>query len=288
MPKVLITGGAGGIASCIAEGLEEAGGYTVVRADIQDRGKPGILIMDVGDYEAVRQATEDVDIIIHLAFNMFPGSLRGNLIPTNIHGTWNIYEAAHRNGVKRVIFGSSNHVVGFFKRGEVPTDGRVHRPDSTYALCKSFSELCGSYFSDRYGMSVINVRIGSFPHDPDHLPYSRRRCRTWLSPGDCKQLFLRCVQAPNSVKFLTIYGMSANSGGDFNVSKFNEAIGYVPQDDGMDHLQHAMDVDLFKSIDENGFLGADMVLFDPFENQFEPEYIHFLNQLHGLPDETEE
>ncbi|MDR1301615.1 MAG: NAD(P)-dependent oxidoreductase [Treponema sp.] len=268
MKTVLITGGNGRMGRCIAKGLRAAG-FQVVSASRTPNEELGVVSLDVRDSEACIAIMKGVDVVIHMAYYLKCDKFREEQVPTNIIGTWNIYEAAAKNGVKRMIFGSSNHAVGYYQRTDELRDDSMHRPDSSYGLSKCFSELCGRYFSDRYGISVINVRIGSFSHD--NLPYSYRRCKTWLSYDDTQQLFQKCVEADESIRFLTIYGTSNNSENYFDISGLKDLIGYEPKDNGMDHLEEAVKTDYFKGLDDYEFLGGEGFLRDPFTGEIVAE-----------------
>jgi uronate dehydrogenase len=278
MHTILLTGGNGNVGRCVAEGLRKAG-YDVRSTSRTRNAELGVTRLDVRDAQACVEAMRGVDTVIHLGYYMLCDQFLEEQIPTNIAGVWNIYAAAAKNGVRRVIFGSSNHAEGFNRR-DAPTEKRdLYRPDSPYGLTKCFAELCGRYFSDRCGISVLNVRIGTFSRDG--LPYSRRRCRTWLSPGDCQLLFQKCVEADANIPFLTVYGMSNNEGCDFDIGGLKSAIGCVPQDNGADHLEHALKTDLFFGMDDIGFLGAESVLFDPW-GALAPEAAPELCRRHGV------
>ena len=269
MKTILITGGNGKMGRCITEGLRKAG-YNVRSTSRTANEALGISFLDVRDADACAEAMEGIDTVIHMAFYLKPDNFIKEQVPTNIIGTWNLYEAAAKKGVKRFIFGSSNHAVGFYRQDDELRDDSMHRPDSPYGLSKCFAELCGRYFSDRFGMSVINVRIGTFPHTEDGLPNTPRTCRTFLSYRDCQQLFQKCVEADDSIKFLTIYGTSGNSKTDFDISRLKGQIGYVPLDDGLVHLEHAIkavpeqkySTNPYGKIEYN-FKGSGAVLFHP-------------------------
>jgi uronate dehydrogenase len=277
MKTILITGGNGNMGRCIAQGLRAAN-YNVISTSRTPNESLGVVRLDVRDAEACVSMMKGVNVVIHMGYYMRSDKFREEQVPVNIIGTWNIYEAAAKNGVQRVIFGSSNHAVGFYRRTDKLRDDIMHRPDSPYGLTKCFAELCGRYYSDRCGISVINVRIGTFSRTG--LPYSRRRCRTWLSYRDAQQLFQKCVEADESVRFLTIYGTSANSENYFDISGLKDLIGYEPQDNGMEHLEHALQVDRFGGLDDNEFLGAENILFSPWTGEIVAEDLEGLRKRH--------
>ena len=282
--RVLITGGNGKMGRCIAEGLREAG-HEVFSTSRTANEELGVKHMDVRDFESCVKAMRGIDTVIHMAFYMKNDSFKEEIVPTNIVGTWNVYEAARLNGVGRVIFGSSNHAVGFYKQEDELRDDIMHRADSPYGLAKSFCELCGRYYSDRYGISVINVRIGTFSHTG--LPYSLRRTKTWLSPDDTKQLFRRCVEADEKHKFLTIYGVSDNDNNYFDISGLKELIGYEPKDNGADHMEAALAVNRLNGMDNCAFLGGEYVAYVPEANGCDQAVMDALLIAHGAQKEED-
>ena len=277
MKTILVTGGNGRIGRCVTGGLRKAG-YNVRSTSRTPNEELGVTHLDVRDADACMEVMKGVDAVIHMAFYMPWDKFREEHVPTNIVGTWNLYEGAVKAGVKRFIFGSSNHAVGFYRQDDELRDDIMHRADSPYGLSKCFAELCGRYFSDRFGISVINVRIGTF-YPEGMMPNSPRRCRTWLSSRDCSQLFQKCVEADESIDFLTIYGTSGNSKTDFDISRLKEQIGYEPEDDGMDHIEYALKAkppplrrhytpSPYGNEMEFNFKGYDAVLFNHFITDF--------------------
>ncbi len=118
MNRILITGAAGKIGSTLREGLR--GRYAVLRlSDIAplDPARAGeeIVRADLADLAEVEAAMQGVDCVVHL------GAIAGEdtwdkILPNNVVGTWNVFEAARRQGVRRVIYASSHHAVGFYRR----------------------------------------------------------------------------------------------------------------------------------------------------------------------------
>ena len=81
------------------------------------------------------------------------------VLPANIVGAYNVYEAARQRGVKRIVFASSNHVIGFYSQGETITPQALPRPDSYYGLSKAFGENLAQFYFDRYGLETVSLRI---------------------------------------------------------------------------------------------------------------------------------
>lgn len=179
--RVLITGAAGRIGRTLRDGL--AGRYALLRlADIAQQDEAGtgeeLVTCDVADMAAVERAVAGIDVIVHLAAVPDEDDW-DRLLPANISGTYNLFEAARRAGVRRVIFASSNHAVGFHRRARPLDEHDVPRPDSRYGVTKVFGEAVGRLYADKHGMQVASLRIGSF----QERPRDRRQLMTWISPA---------------------------------------------------------------------------------------------------------
>jgi uronate dehydrogenase len=147
----------------------------------------------------------------------------------NIVGCYNAYEAARRNGVKRFLFATSNHAVGFYPR-EQTIDHRVTiKPDSRYGVSKVFGEALGSLYSDKYGMEVFLIRIGNV----NDKPIDKRRLSIWISPRDLAQLVQIGIDHPQ-VRFEIVYGISDNKRAWYDNSNAVR-LGYRPQDRSEDY-----------------------------------------------------
>ena len=207
--RVLITGAAGNIGKCLRDQLR--GRYALLRlADIaeQEPAQAGeeIRTLDVRDMASVERCMEGIDCVIHLAG--IPGvDTWDKILPMNIDGCYNVFEAARRQRVPRVIFASSNHAVGYHRRERFLDNAVEPRPDSLYGVSKVFGEALGRMYADKYGMSVACLRIGTF-RTPDH-PSEARQLLTWLSHRDMAQLARRCIEHA-SYHFVVVYGVSNN------------------------------------------------------------------------------
>lgn len=224
--RVLITGAAGLVGRCLRREL--AGRYPrLVLLDRDDAGPAGpaevIVRMDIADLGGLRAAFTDVDVVIHLA-GIPDEAPFDDLLMANFVGTRNVFEAARRTGVGRVIFASTNHVVGFYERSQQVGPDDPMRPDTMYAVTKGAGELVARLYHDKYGLDVVVVRIGSLRAAPEN----RRQLKTWLSEGDAGELFIRCVEAPIG-GYRVVFGVSAvNSPWWRNPAA--ALLGYVAQD----------------------------------------------------------
>lgn len=231
--KILITGAAGRIGSCLAEGLRAAGRYDVIATDIAPDPDRGIEKLDVTDAQAVETALQGMDTVLHFGWAKDEDDFLGKVLPVNVTGAYHVYEGARKGGVSRVIFASSNHATGFYRVGEQVTP-KDHRPDSFYGLSKSYIELLGRLYSDQYGISSFNIRIGNFPGDD--RPHSDRATHIWISRRDMVHLAMCCIEADPSLTYLTLYGTSANADNYYDIGYLSELIGYRPRDDAAEVL----------------------------------------------------
>jgi uronate dehydrogenase len=147
------------------------------------------------------------------------------ILEANIVGCYNVFEAARRNGIKRVVFASSSHVLGFHRRKDVIDHRAELRPDSRYGVSKVFGEALARLYVDKYGLEVCCLRIGTV----QPVPTDKRRLSLWLSPRDLAQLVSIGVEH-SAIKFEVVYGVSGNKRSFYDNSNATR-LGYRPQDD---------------------------------------------------------
>lgn len=206
--RLLLTGAAGGLGKVLREALRPYA--TIIRlSDLVDMEPAAgdheeVVRCNLADKAAVEALCEGVDAIAHFGGVSVERPFE-EILEANIKGVFHIYEAARKHNIKRVIFASSNHVIGFYKQTETIDAGVVRRPDSYYGLSKSYGEDMASFYFDRYGIETVSIRIGSsFPE-----PLNRRMMATYLSYRDLTQLIERSLFTPN-VGHTVVYGVSAN------------------------------------------------------------------------------
>ncbi|MFP3569850.1 NAD-dependent epimerase/dehydratase family protein [Paraburkholderia sp. SIMBA_030] len=205
--RLLLTGAAGNLGRQLRGAL--ANWAEVVRvSDIAKLGEPApheeTSIVDLADRPAVMQLVEGVDAIVHLGGISVDAPFE-DLLGANIAGTYNLYEAARKHGVKRVVFASSNHVIGFHPVTEVLDTDAPQRPDSLYGVTKCFGEALSRYYYDRFGIETVCLRIGSSFEEPKNP----RMLVTYLSYRDFIEL-VRCSLFTNRVGHVVVYGASNN------------------------------------------------------------------------------
>jgi uronate dehydrogenase len=228
MKKILITGAAGLIGKVLRQGLK--GQYELIRClDIaeQDPAEKGeeIVKCDLRDLDSLGKAMQGIDCVVHLAGVPVEDSWE-KILPANIEGCYNAFLCAHENKVKRFIFASSNHAVGFHRRERSVEP----RPDSRYGVSKVFGEALGRLYADKYGMQVACLRIGSFR--AINKPEDIRQLNTWISHRDMISLAKACIDHPQ-FHFEIIYGVSNNLRNRWDNTPVKH-MGYRPVDNSED------------------------------------------------------
>jgi uronate dehydrogenase len=226
MNRILITGAAGEIGSTLRAGLRGAYGLlrlTDVRPLSAAETGEETMRADLTDAAAVATLMDGIDCVVHLG-GVPREAAWDAILHNNIEGTYNVFEAARAAGVKRVIFASSNHTIGYYRVGKRVGVDEPARPDSRYGVSKVFGEALGRLYADKHGLEVAALRIGSFRREPGDF----RQLSTWISPRDTVQLVRRCMDAPR-FHFIVLYGVSANTRSRWE-NPHASWIGYAPQD----------------------------------------------------------
>lgn len=235
MQKILITGAAGDVGTRLRKLLK--GVYSLRVSDIRKPADLGaddeFVAADLGDYEQTKQITAGIDGIVHLGGYSVEGPWE-TIHKSNIVGCYNLFEAAYRSGVKRIVFASSNHAVGFYPRDrKIGVDVTV-RPDSRYGVSKAFGEAVGALYADKHGLRVTCIRIGNV----GDKPLDKRRLSIWVKPEDLVQLIRIGLEHPD-IRFEIFYGASDNAAGWWDNSNARR-FGYRPQFRSEDFRDEAM------------------------------------------------
>jgi len=245
---VLVTGSGGRIGVILRQAL--SGTYSLRGIDrVPTPGMAGALVASLTDLDAIVPAFKGADAVVHLAADPrhTPDIWWDTLIPDNVMATANVYEAARRGGVKRVVFFSSMHVCGMYESdppwsriatgdyagldpGTVPlvTADMPARPDGPYAVSKIFGEALGQYYAEAYRMEVVVVRLGTVARD-DRPGHDARSFTSWLSHRDLAHLTERALEAPH-VKYEVVFGASDNTWKIYDTLRARTVLGYAPRD----------------------------------------------------------
>lgn len=243
---ILITGARGAIGQTLRHSLKPH--YPLLRlTDIRDLGPAAAgeecHQADLADLQQITRLAQGMDAIVHLGGAL--GAIREHgkmvgettwetILHANIEGTYNVFEAARRSGVKRVVYASSIHAHGFYRRERRLTLNDPPRPDTRYGLSKAFGEAAGRYFADKFGLQVVVLRIATYKPRPTLV----RDLGTWLSPGDMTRL-VRCSLDYPDTHFDVLWGVSANTRSLYDNPEARR-YGYFPEDNSEDYREELL------------------------------------------------
>ena len=245
LPRVLLTGVNGNIGTDFVETwlAQHTADYNLRlgtrREEYEDDRFDDIVLMDIEDPPSLAKAMRSVDCIVHLAGNPSVEASFDELLGPNIIGLYNVFEAARKAKVRRIIYASSVHAI----MGN-PVDFQAHhddpaRADTLYGASKAFGEaLCSSY-SYEWGISCIALRIGAY------VPDDEREQRVYCSDNpqlldivvsrrDLCQLIHKCIMAPDDLDYAVFHGISDNRFKRMDITNGRALVGYDPQDDAFE------------------------------------------------------
>ncbi len=240
--KVLVTGLSGLIGGIVGRDLATT--YDVTGLARQPVEGFSTTMASITDFDSIKPAFDSVHTVVHMAGYM--GSDDREQIAVNVTGTFNVFEAARQAGVKRVVFASSGAVQEAMESIEpfrAMTEGRLDAipqprplvthldpiaPKRVYGAVKAFGEALGRCWAEQHGMSVICIRFGRVT--PEDRPANVREASVYLSHRDAAQIVRLSVEAADSLRFATIYGVSDNFTRFRDIANAREILGYVPRD----------------------------------------------------------
>ena len=236
MQKILVTGAAGGVGTRLRKlmkGLYPSIRWSDIRKPDDLAADEDFALADLADLGAVKKIVAGVDGIVHLGGYSIEGPWQ-TILNSNIIGCYNLFEAAYRAGVKRVVFASSNHAMGFYPRTQTIGVNLTVRPDSRYGISKAFGEAVGAFYADKHGLRVTCLRIGNV----GDAPLDQRRLAIWLKPEDLVQL-IRIGLEHRDIHFEIFYGASDNADAWWDNSNARR-FGYKPTGKADDYRAEAL------------------------------------------------
>lgn len=226
MKKLVLTGAAGRLGSYLREPLSKMADVLVSTDIVEDFGatypNETYVQADIASFDAVLPILEGADMVVHFAAIVDEAPFE-RLLGPNFIGSYNVWEAASRHGVRRVIYASSIHAVGMHPKQERIGIDAAHRPDGFYGLAKCFSEDLGRMYWDKRGIESVHLRILSAAQVT-----SPRALGSWLSYPDLIHLVTRAIDTPTT-GFSIIYGVSNNDRSPVDNSGA-AYLGYRPKD----------------------------------------------------------
>lgn len=225
LKKLVLTGAAGRLGSHMREPLSKLCDE-LVSTDINDVGTlydgETFIKADLASFDDMMGVIEGADMVVHMGAFVDEGPFE-QLLGPNFVGSYNVWEAAHKHGVRRVIYGSSIHAVGMYPKNEFIDTEVPHRPDTFYGLAKCFTEDLGRMYWEKRGLESVHMRILSAAQ-----VNNPRALGSWLSYDDLIQLVTRCIDTPVT-GFAIIYGVSNNDRAPVDNAKA-AFLGYRPKD----------------------------------------------------------
>jgi nucleoside-diphosphate-sugar epimerase len=223
--KIAVTGGSGKLGRNVVRRLEDDG-HDVVTFDRVGARADGVVLVDLTDYGQVVDALHgidewhaDFDALVHLAAVPAPG-IRPDVATFhhNMLATYNVFQAARRVGITRIVYASSETVLGLPFADDppyIPVDEEYPaRPESTYSLVKHLEEQMAIQFT-RWDpeLSITALRISNVMEPDDYAAFpgyhsdpALRRWNLWgyIDARDGAQAVARAldVAAPGFETFI--------------------------------------------------------------------------------------
>lgn len=247
--KVLVTGLSGLIGSAVRRHLGEK--YEL--SGLNRREIPGVPChrADIADLEAILPAFVGQETVVHLAAIARGDATWEEVLRHNVIGTYNVFEAARRAGVKRVVYASSGATISGWER-EMPyqalAEGRYDavparweklthatpvRPSGIYGCSKVWGEALARHMTDTTPLSIVCLRIGAV--NREDRPRQTRDFSVWCSQRDIARMIERCIDAPDDLRFGIFYVLSNNRWGYRDLEHARQVLGFVPQDAAEDY-----------------------------------------------------
>ncbi|MFP6836426.1 MAG: NAD(P)-dependent oxidoreductase [Pseudomonadales bacterium] len=242
--RILVTGMSGLIGSATRGGLE--GDHELVALNRSDVQGVTTYRADITDFDAIRPAFDDQEVVVHLAANPGENYRWEQLRDTNIEGTRHVFQAAVEAGVKRVVFASSGATVAGWEHEEPYAslvEGRYQdlpdtwplisvdvppRPRGIYGSTKVWGEALAQHFSDTTATGFISIRIGYV--NAEDNPVDARQRSVWCSQRDVVNAIVAAVSAPVSMRCETFFASSNNRYGYRDLSHGKALLDYEPMD----------------------------------------------------------
>ena len=187
--RIVVTGGSGKGGAWVVRELRERG-HDVLNVDTRHDGSAfgSTLLVDLTDLGQTEEALSGADAVVHFAAIPAP-QLRpeGETFRNNTMSTYNVFAAAVAHGIKRVVWASSETVLGLpfdIPPLFAPIDETIEpRPESSYALSKLVGETMATQFARRTGTSFVGLRISNIMEPADYALFPSywddARIRKW-------------------------------------------------------------------------------------------------------------
>ena len=246
--RILLTGAGGRLGSYLREPLSKIC-TELVSTDIKKNiGKLNknekYISADLANFDQICEITKDVSFVCH--FGALVDELPFNeMLGPNFIGSYNVWESARLNNCKRVIYASSIHAVGMYKRTKTLRPKTPHRADGFYGLSKCFTENLARMYFDKCGIESVCLRIATCS------PVTTARSLTsWLSYDDLIRLVMRSIDTTHT-GYSVVYGVSDNERS--NLSNIDSGhLGFKPKDNAEIYANKIFADDLTEELADEG------------------------------------
>ncbi|MGN7199922.1 NAD-dependent epimerase/dehydratase family protein [Arthrobacter sp. SAFR-044] len=181
--RIAVTGGNGKLGRHVVRRLTDDG-HQVLTLDRAGERSPGLLMVDLRNYGQVVDALLGVDdrhdgfdAVVHLGAIPAPGILPdAATFENNMLSTYNVFQAARRAGIKKVVYASSETVLGLpfdVDPPYIPVDEEYPpRPESTYSLVKTLEEQMAVEMT-RWDpeLSITGLRFSNVMDEADYAKF---------------------------------------------------------------------------------------------------------------------
>ena len=226
MKRIVLTGAAGRLGSYLREPLTRMCDELVSTDIVEDIGKlydgERYERGDLASMDDMMRILEGAEMVVHMGAIVDEAPFE-QLWGPNFMGSYNVWEAGWKHGVRRVVYASSIHAVGMYPKTEFIGTEVPHRPDTFYGLAKCFTEDLGRMYWEKRGMESVHMRILSCAQ-----VNNARALGSWLSYDDLIHLVERCIDTPVT-GFSIVYGVSNNDRAPVDNAKA-QFLGYRPRD----------------------------------------------------------
>ena len=246
--RILLTGAGGRLGSFLREPLSNICTELVSTDITKNIGKLNknekYISADLANFDQICEITKDVSFVCH--FGALVDELPFNeMLGPNFIGSYNVWESARLNNCKRVIYASSIHAVGMYKRTKTLRPKTPHRADGFYGLSKCFTENLARMYFDKCGIESVCLRIATCS------PVTTARSLTsWLSYDDLIRLVMRSIDTTHT-GYSVVYGVSDNDRS--NLSNIDSGhLGFKPKDNAEVYASKIFADDLTEELADEG------------------------------------
>jgi len=234
--RVLLTGAAGHIGGVIIARLADRYDWTLtdLRPPADTRGLP-FVPADITEMAALRPLCKEAEIVVHLAAASDPDAVWQDLLPQNIVGAYNLFQAASEAGCRRVVFASSLHVVDGYPQDVLICADAPPSPLNLYGASKAWGEAVAAFYAHQKNLPAICIRLGwVMPRNDRRIIPGFSHLGIVLTHEDLIRLITASIDAPDDLRFGIFHGISNNRRKRLDISNARELLKYDPQDDAFE------------------------------------------------------